>query len=112
MRQVLIGDFGVIIRMGLQELLEHEGLQVVGQVEQGGTIAHWVNELRPDVVFLDHDDEGTFELAAWISSEFPAIKVVACSSEAPVMRVFPAFHHGESYVSELSRRLLSQELRT
>lgn len=110
MRRVLIGDFGMIARMGLRELLDEEGLEVVAEAEIGAGIIPWVSEVRPDVVVLDLDDEATGEVAARITSEFPAIKVIACSSEQPVMRVFPPFHHGESYVSPLSNSHLVMAL--
>jgi hypothetical protein len=56
------------------------------------------------------DDERVCDLAGEITSEFPAIKVIACSCEEPVMRVFPPFHHGESYASKLSASLLALAL--
>ena len=56
------------------------------------------------------DDEAVLTTAEEITSEFPAIKVIACSSEEPVMRVFPPFHHGESYASKLSAALLALAL--
>jgi DNA-binding NarL/FixJ family response regulator len=110
MRRVLIGDFGMIARMGLRDLLNREGLDVVAEADIGAGIIDCVSEVRPDVVLLDLDDEGALEVAARITSEFPAIKVLACSSEQPVMRVFPPFHHGESYVSALSTSLLLKAL--
>lgn len=116
MRRVVIGDFGAVARMGLRDILSGEGLEVVGHTEPrdiSGTVAILllVNEVRPDVVVLDLDDESALEVAVQITSEFPAIKVVACSSEEPVMQVFPPFHHGESYVSQLTRAQLAQALK-
>ena len=55
-------------------------------------------------------DEEALGTAEEITSEFPAIKVIACSCEEPVMRVFPPFHHGESYASKLSAALLALAL--
>ncbi len=119
--RVVIGDFGAVARLGLLDILADEGLEVVGRAdaERAGTaggpvaptgIVRLVNEVRPDVVVLDLDDESALEVAVQITAEFPAIKVVACSSEEPVMQVFPPFHHGESYLSELTRAHLAQAL--
>ncbi|MGH8976178.1 MAG: hypothetical protein ACRD0C_23560 [Acidimicrobiia bacterium] len=120
--RVVIGDFGAVARLGLLDILAEEGLEVVGRADPeerpeatgGGVvptrIVGLVNEVRPDVVVLDLDDESALEVAVQITSEFPAIKVVACSSEEPVMQVFPPFHHGESYLSELTRAHLAQAL--
>lgn len=119
MRRVMIGDFGAVARMGLREILGEHGLEVVGQAGSGesgtapgaGGIVPLVSEVRPDIVVLDLDDEASVEVAALITSEFPAIKVIACSSEEPLMQVFPPFHRGESYVSHLTRADLAQALK-
>ena len=110
MQRVLIGQFGSVARMGLRELLDGQGIEVVAEAEQDRGIVSCVSEVRPDVVVLDLDDEGALGLAEEITSEFPAIKVIACSCEEPVMRVFPPFHHGESYASKLSAALLALAL--
>ena len=110
MQRVLIGQFGTVARMGLRELLDGQGIEVVAEAESAEVIVSCVNEVRPDVVVLDLDDEGVLDLAGEITAEFPAIKVIACSCEEPVMRVFPPFHHGESYASKLSAALLALAL--
>jgi len=110
MRRVLIGGFGEIPRLGLRDLLRDRGFELVAEAGAGAAVVPCLNEARPDVVVLDLDDDRTMDVAAVISREFPAIKVVAFSSEQPVMRVFPAFHHGESYSSPLSREFLASAL--
>ena len=107
---MLIGQFGTVARMGLRELLDGQGIEVVAEAESDEGIVSWVSEVRPDVVLLDLDDDASLEMASEITSEFPAIKVIACSCEEPVMRVFPPFHHGESYASKLSAALLASAL--
>lgn len=121
--RVVIGDFGAVARLGLLDILAEEGLEVVGRTRSpdgvppgeldlrgAAAVVPLVSEVRPDVVVLDLDDESAQEVAIQITSEFPAIKVVACSSEEPVMQVFPPFHHGESYLSQLTRAHLAQAL--
>ena len=98
MPRVLIGDFGAIARLGLREFLDEEGFEVVA-------------EFRPDVVVLDLDTDGEDDVAGQIATNFPAVKVIACSSEEPRMRIYPPFHHGESYLSELTPRLLADTVR-
>lgn len=110
MQRVLIGGFGTVARMGLRELLDGQGVEVVAEPEPDRGIVSCVSEVRPDVVVLDLDDDGAVKTAEEIASEFPAIKVIACSCEEPVMRVFPPFHHGESYASMLSAPLLALAL--
>ena len=110
MHRVLIGQFGTVARMGLRELLDGQGIEVVAEAESDEKIFSCVSEVRPDVVLIDLDDEEALDKASEITSGFPAIKVIACSCEEPVMRVFPPFHHGESYASKLSAALLALAL--
>src|SRR5205823_2081019 len=112
MRRVVIGDFGTVARMGLRELLDAHGVEVVAEADNAAGVVTSVSEVRPDVVLIDLDNESGLETAEQLSSEFPAIKVIACSSEEPVMRVFPPFHHGESYASKLSAALLALALQS
>jgi len=110
MHRVLIGQFGTVARLGLRELLDGQGIEVVAEAESADEILSCVSEVRPDVVVLDLDAEEALSTAEEITSEFPAIRVIACSCEEPVMRVFPPFHHGESYASKLSAELLALAL--
>ena len=110
MHRVLIGQFGTVARMGLRELLQGQGVEIVAEAELAEGILSCVSDVRPDVVVLDLDDDDALGTAERITSEFPAIKVIACSCEEPVMRVFPAFHHGESYASKLTADFLAQAL--
>lgn len=102
MPRVLVGDFGGITRLGLREFLREEGVEIVAELNAGDEILEQIAEMQPDVVILDMEGEGR-ELAAPIAAGFPNTKVIACSSDYPVMRIFPRFHHGESYRLELSR---------
>ena len=111
LRRVLIGDFGVVAEMGLRELLVGEGLEVLGAAEPRREILSRLSEVQPDVVLLDLDTEDAPELAVRISVAFPAMKVIACSSDEPIMRVFPPFHYGESYMAPFTRVLFAAALR-
>jgi len=108
--RVLIGDFGSVLRLGLKDLLDEEGLDVVAESSVSlGTLDRLIESL-PDIVVVDLDAGG--ELAARIAHDFPAVKVIACSSVEPLMRVFPPFHRGESYVSELDPESFVAAIRT
>ena len=111
LRRVLIGDFGVVAGMGLRKLLVEEGLEVVEAVETRREILPRLSEVQPDVVLLDLDTEDAPELAARISDAFPAMKVIACSSDEPIMRVFPPFHYGESYITPFTRVLFAAAIK-
>jgi DNA-binding NarL/FixJ family response regulator len=99
MTRVLVGPFGAIVRAGLDDLLRHPKLHVF-HADAGDLWARLLTEL-PDVVLLDLDAPGTRDIARRIATEFPALTVVACSSVDPTMRIYPRFHHGESYTRSL-----------
>ena len=99
MTRVLVGPFGAIVRAGLDDLLCHPQLQVV-HADGDDLWPRLLAEL-PDVVLLDLDAPGTRATARRIATDFPALTVVACSSVDPTMRIYPRFHHGESYTRAL-----------
>lgn len=106
MARVLMGDFGAIVRLGLWEIFEGTERDVVAEETATADLMERLVAALPDVVVLDLDTDGIEGLARRIALEYPAVKVIACSSAEPVMRIFPPFHRGESYLSELSPDLL------
>jgi DNA-binding NarL/FixJ family response regulator len=51
--RVLLVDDHDLFRTGLRTLLEQEGLQVIGEAENGQVALRLVGELAPDVVIMD-----------------------------------------------------------
>jgi DNA-binding NarL/FixJ family response regulator len=109
-RRVLFGDFGAVLRAGFDDVLRGEEVEVLG-TEGNDVVARLVDAL-PDVVVLDVDDAGTRTLVARLVREFPAVKVVTCSARRPLMRVYPPFHHGESYEATLEPDVFSLVVQT
>ena len=95
MRRVVFGDFGGVVRAGFDEVLRGECVEVL-QADGRDLVTRLLDAL-PDVVVLDLDRSGTAELVERLVREFPAVTVVGCSTRRPLMRVYPPFHHGESY---------------
>jgi DNA-binding NarL/FixJ family response regulator len=108
---VLIGDFGAIPRLGLREFFLDEGIEVVGEGGSYDEIAERIEEVQADVVLLDLDAEDAVDAAASFAVAFPAVKVIACSSEEPLMQVFPPYGGGEGYVERLSPVTLADVVR-
>ncbi len=110
MRRVLFGHFGPVVRAGFDEVLRGQRLEVLRP--EGEDLFERLLDVLPDVVVLDLDRYDTPALVQRLVCEFPAVMVVACSTLRPVMRVYPAFHHGESYESELEADAFRTVVRT
>ena len=95
MPRVLFGDFGGVVRAGFDEVLRDQRIEVLHN--DGRDLIDGLLDGLPDVVVLDLDRAGTPELVRRLVREFPALKVVVCSSRRPLMWVYPPFHHGEFY---------------
>ena len=106
--RVLIGEFGAIFRAGLADLLAEAGCDILPAADASGGILEQLVDSQPDVVLLDLDSPGAEDVARSLTGIFPAVTVIACSSAALQMRIYPPFHGGESYLSHLSPGLLVQ----
>lgn len=51
--RIVIADDEAVIRLGLREMLQDQGYQVVGEAADGARVLDLVRKLRPDLVFLD-----------------------------------------------------------
>jgi DNA-binding NarL/FixJ family response regulator len=100
MTRILVAPFGALVRAGLDDLLRHPSTETVHVRDGEDLWARCLEEL-PDIVVLDLDTADSRAVAERISTEFPALTVIACSGVDPAMRVYPRFHRGESYVSPL-----------
>ena len=105
MTRVLMGDFEALHRLGLEQILRVDGIELVDT--RGSDVLDRLLEALPDVIVLDLDKGTTVDLVRVIVHRFPAVKIVACSSSHPTMRVFPPLHYGEFYESELDAALLT-----
>jgi AmiR/NasT family two-component response regulator len=105
MTRVLMGDFSALHRLGLKDILRVEGIELMETA--GVDVVGRLVEALPDVIVLDLDEATTAALVQQIVHQFPVVKVVACSSRRPRMRVFPPLHYGEFYESDLDPALLA-----
>jgi response regulator NasT len=62
--RVLIAEDEALIRMDLREMLEEEGHEVVGEARDGAEAVKLVDELQPDVVFMDINMPGVSGIEA------------------------------------------------
>ena len=75
---MLIVDDHDLFRTGLRNLLEEQGVQVVGEAASGGEAVHSVRELAPDVVVMDLNMPGMggIDATRHITSMAPLTRVV------------------------------------
>lgn len=79
MIRVLIADDHLVVRQGLQMILNtEEDFQVVGEAPDGGTAVHLAEELQPDVVLMDLRMPGMdgLEAIGHIHANWPHIALV------------------------------------
>lgn len=78
---VLLVDDHKIFRDGLRTLIEKEGMEVVGEAENGRKTLKLVEKLLPNVIIMDVSmpDMNGIEATRKIISSFPEIKVIALS---------------------------------
>jgi DNA-binding NarL/FixJ family response regulator len=105
MTRVLMGDFSALHRLGLKDILRVDGIELMETT--GVDVMGRLVEALPDVIVLDLDKRATPGLVKEIVHRFPSVKVVACSSWQPRMRIFPPLHYGEFYESDLDPALLT-----
>ncbi len=95
--RVLLVDDHVVVRKGLQALLDREtGIEVVGEAENGEQAVRSVERLRPDVILMDLEMPGTggTDATRRISESWPDARIVVLTSHASEEDVFPALKAG------------------
>ncbi|HLP78401.1 MAG TPA: response regulator transcription factor, partial [Candidatus Paceibacterota bacterium] len=96
---ILLVDDHQMMLQGLRQLLTNvPGLSVVGEASNGHAAIEQVRNLVPELVLLDIHlpDESGVEIARHILAEFPAIKVIALSSDEQLDIVLQALQAGIS----------------
>ena len=76
--RVMLVDDHDLFRTGLRNLLEEQGLQIVGEASEGSTALGLVRELAPDVVVMDLNMPGMngIEATREIARQAPLTRVV------------------------------------
>ena len=109
---MLIADDHDLFRTGLRNLLEEQGVQIVGEAASGAEAVHAVRELAPDVVVMDLNMPGMggIDATRHIASIAPLTRVVMLTisdSDTDVMDAILAGACGyllkDSSIQELMR---------
>jgi two-component system response regulator NreC len=81
--RVVIADDHSLLRRGLRQLLEDEGIEVVAEAGDVDTARRYVRGHRPDVLVLDLNMPGSPSLEAipWIRRESPETQIVVLTMQ-------------------------------
>lgn len=93
--RVLLADDHVLVRAGIRSLLERiEGIEVVGEADDGLQALALIEQLEPDLLLADIAMRGLngLETAGRVATEFPRVKVIILS-----------MHRNEEYVVQALR---------
>ena len=93
--RIILADNHTILRKGIRSLLEKEqGLEVVGEAEDGRDAVEMAKKLQPDIVLMDISmpHMNGVEATRHITSTMPACKVIALS-----------MYSGKKFVMEMLR---------
>jgi DNA-binding NarL/FixJ family response regulator len=85
--RVLLGNLGPIMVIGMARLLSEDGAEVIGQEKHPSGIVSAAGRMRPDVVVLDLNTEGSRELSSRVQRVSPETKVILCDSDQDGMEV-------------------------
>lgn len=100
MARMAVGDFNAMLAIGIRNVVTASRMDVVHRPTD--EMLDYLRDCLPRLIVLDASDPGTAEAIRRIVAEYPSIQVVTCSAEDPTLRVYPPFHHGESFETSLS----------
>lgn len=100
MGRVVVDGFDALFALGLRDLLQDDGVEVIStNLDEPDGVARVIP--LPDVVLLNSERVATERIVAELVSRYPEITVITCSSGVAQMRVYPSHHGGESYCCAL-----------
>lgn len=95
--RVVLADDHALVRAGIRGLVQQiQGVEVVGEADDGQTALELVAQLVPDIVLMDLSMPGLpgLEATARIHREFPSVRVIVLSMHADREYVLQAVRAG------------------
>lgn len=97
--QLVIADNHTLVRAGFRSLVEElDGIEVIGEAENGRDALQLVETLKPQIVLMDiaMPEMNGLEATARIAREFPQVRVLILSMHANEEYVYQALRSGAS----------------
>jgi DNA-binding NarL/FixJ family response regulator len=85
---VLLGNLEPIAMLGMTQLLQEGGIEVVSDGGRQGLIVAEARRLSPDAVVLGRVDGGTGELSAQIRAAAPGAKVIVWERDETAIEIY------------------------
>ena len=104
MISVILADSQYLIRLGLRHLVSKDrNIKVIAECSSGEELIAKAKELNPDVVILDYQNSGHFELShiEQLYSVCPEIRVIVISSDDDRGNIHQVLEYGvQSYLTK------------
>jgi DNA-binding NarL/FixJ family response regulator len=93
---VVLADDHPVVLIGVRNMLAHEGLQIVGEANDGDEAIQLTLELQPDILLLDLAMPRLPGLEAMraIMGRSPGVKVILLTSTISTQQIIEALHIG------------------
>jgi DNA-binding NarL/FixJ family response regulator len=94
--RLVLADDHPVVRIGLQNMLTQQGMDVVGEAEDGDEAITQTIELQPDILLLDLAMPRLPGLEAMraIMSKSPGVKIILLTSTITTQQIIEALHIG------------------
>ena len=85
--RVLLGKLEPIVRLGMIDVLEEDGVEVIGEEERPQALILMAGRLRPDAVVLDLLDRSSRDLCERVRTASPETKVILWARDEDEMEI-------------------------
>jgi DNA-binding NarL/FixJ family response regulator len=85
--RVLLGKLEPIVRLGMIDVLEEDGVEVIGEEERPQALILMAGRLRPDAVVLDLLDRSSRDLCERVRTASPETKVILWARDEDELEV-------------------------
>ena len=85
--RVLLGNLEPMVRLGMIDVLEEEGIEVIGEEERAQALVLMAGRMRPDAVVLDLLDRSSREVGERVRTASPETKVILWARDEDEMEV-------------------------